>query len=130
MNSHSVGNNFHMFDESALLLNRLMAMSMQRHQTIAGNIANVNTPGYKRRVFNFEAAMREAILNGDLDKALQIRGEVTIDEQSPARPDGNNVRMEEESNLLLMNSLEHQLYTRALQKKIQILKLAISGGRG
>ena len=33
----------------------------QRHQVLASNIANADTPNYKARDFNFEAAMKNAM---------------------------------------------------------------------
>ncbi|MCR4398802.1 MAG: flagellar basal body protein, partial [Firmicutes bacterium] len=46
-------------DRTMTLLERGLDIASARHNVLAGNIANANTPGYKRRDISFEGVMRE-----------------------------------------------------------------------
>ena len=59
-----------------------------RSRTIANNIANINTPNYKRRYVSFEESLKNEISNAKI--------EVKVDEDSIVREDGNNVDLESE----------------------------------
>lgn len=46
------------------LLERVTAFGQKRHQVLAGNIANIDTPGYKTRdlpLADFEKALQQAV---------------------------------------------------------------------
>ena len=59
-----------------------------RSRTIANNIANINTPNYKRRYVTFEESLKNEISNAKI--------EVKVDKDSIVREDGNNVDLESE----------------------------------
>lgn len=59
-----------------------------RSRTIANNIANINTPNYKRRYVTFEESLKNEINNAKI--------EVKVDKDSIVREDGNNVDLENE----------------------------------
>ena len=48
-------------DRRIELLQRALGGLAQRQQAIAGNVANVDTPGYKRREVPFEAELRASM---------------------------------------------------------------------
>ena len=51
-------------DKSATLLEKMLDVSSVKHKVIANNIANVNTPGYKKMEVSF-ADQLEKVLNKD-----------------------------------------------------------------
>lgn len=86
----------------------------QRHQVLAGNIANAQTPGYKSKEFQFElpsdvsAATRMKTTNDRhlSDAGNGLNGQVR--QKDVARQpslDGNNVDLDEERALLVKNAL-------------------------
>ena len=48
-------------DQHLSVLSQAMNLRTQRHQVLASNIANADTPGYKARDFSFESAMQNAM---------------------------------------------------------------------
>ena len=76
-------------------LARYLDLSVSEAKVTASNIANVDTPGYRTRGFEFEAEMRKAIsgTGSERSRALDVH---EID-GLVSRPDGNNVSMDRES---------------------------------
>lgn len=102
-------------------------------QVIAGNIANLETPGYRARHVSFAQRLQQALEAPNLDRLQaigRVQPEVAIDHSSPARADGNNVQIEHELTQLSKVALHHRLLTRLLSKKFEMLQAAISGGPG
>jgi flagellar basal-body rod protein FlgB len=74
------------------LLSRLMSATTQRSRVIASNIANQNTPGYRRQVLRFEELLQDALHTGrSLERVVPSLEEDLL---TPARADGNNVNLE------------------------------------
>ena len=112
----------------------------QRHQVLASNIANADTPNYKARDFNFEAAMKNAMAGrGDAGSlalsttsvghlaggggglpALQYRKEV----QSSV--DGNTVDMDVERSQITDNGVQYQIVTQLIANQFKDYRNALS----
>ena len=54
------------------------------------NLANENTPGFRRSVVQFEEHLRQALLSPSTDAAL-VEPRIVQDDVTPGGPDGNNV---------------------------------------
>ena len=110
------------------LLTRLLQATEQRHRVLAGNIANQNTPGFKRRDVRFEKLLAEALdsPHADLER---VAPELYTDEESRARADGNNVDLETEHARLRENLLRYELYSAIARGRSNILRSAIHGDR-
>ena len=103
-----------------------------RHQAIASNIANVNTPGYRRMddSSTFEHAYSDAITrlrNGETVGDLPEAKIETAAVQGPARPDGNTVQIEQEMVSMAQNSAKYEFAGQMLAQNYHGLKLAITG---
>ena len=113
-------------DDVGLLL-RLMSASTARARVIAGNIANENTPGYRRQVLHFEEMLRGALRRGD--ELGSIEPQVEPDFVTPARADGNNVNLELELNADRQNRVLYETYAAILQSHFELLRTGIENGR-
>ena len=109
------------------LLSRLLAATEMRHRVHMSNIANSNTPGYKRQVVEFEHLLRDALAEGSSEFGT-IQPEVRTDTATSARPDGNNVMLELEMNAMRENRLLYETYTVMLSGQFRLLDTAIKGG--
>ena len=106
------------------LLDNTMDVSWQRETLIANNIANDDTPGYKRQDIEFEHVLKKALLNSherSLDKAVaaikdeQLEGIVYTDyENYSYRIDGNNVDMDTENVELASEQLRYSTLSTSL----------------
>ena len=96
-----------------------------RQRTIATNIANMETPNYRRQDVRFEELLNDALTS---DKALQLddmEEMVYTPKNSPVRQNGNDVSLEHEVGQMIKNSLRHKTFMRVLNKKYQQMAQAI-----
>jgi flagellar basal-body rod protein FlgB len=119
-------------DKSATLLEKMLDVSSVKHKVIANNIANVNTPGYKKMEVSF-ADQLEKVLNKDsMNKFDTLQPKIVISKEDTSdtiRNDGNNVDMDKEVSSLVKNTLTYSIYTQLLAKKYEGIKSAIEGSR-
>ncbi|MCR1933661.1 flagellar basal body rod protein FlgB [Clostridium tepidum] len=108
------------------LLKKSMDASSYRSRVISNNIANYNTPGYKRHYVTFEETLKDNLnnINMKLTKEKHINngfefGQVKeeIDDSTSMRTDGNNVDIDNEmvnnsANALMYNALVTQVNNR------------------
>lgn len=94
-----------------------------RQQSIAGNIANLETPDYLARTVNFEDSLRAALDGGD-STSMSISVEQSL---AATRLNGNNVNIDFELLAQQENELRQQLVVQALNNKYALLRTAISG---
>ena len=97
------------------VLDRAADAAWQRNEAISNNIANVDTPGYKRQDVAFESVLQQALGNNRYesmdDKVANVdlsrlRGRAYLDYANYSyRLDGNNVDIENENVMLAENQL-------------------------
>ena len=100
------------------VLNRAADAAWQRNEAISNNIANVDTPGYKRQDVAFESVLQKALGNNryeSMDEKVsninlsRLRGRAYVDYANYSyRLDGNNVDIENENVMLAENQLKYQ----------------------
>ena len=112
-------------DDTLQVLDKLMDVSALRQRVLANNLANINTPGYKREDVNFREALSEAIQSGDRQQIAQVQAEVQMDTASPSRPDGNTVSLQDEMALMAENNILYTLATKVAGAKYARLHSAI-----
>ncbi len=112
-----------------------------RQRAIVNNIANVDTPGFRRIEVNFEkelqrevARMRpERLGNGAISSRMVDRPledfspEVSIDMSTPVRFDGSNVRIDQEMVELAKSTGKINELTELLIRQQRITQSAITG---
>jgi len=105
-------------DKSINLLEKMLDVSAIKHKVIANNIANVNTPGYKKMEVSFSDQLEKVIKDTSVDKfdALQPKIVITGKDES-VRNDGNNVDMDKEISALMKNTLSYSVFSQLFAKK-------------
>lgn len=114
------------------LLDKAADASWMRQEAISNNIANVNTPGYKRQDVAFEDSLQEAISNSryrstdekvaNLSKAdLRIRS-YTDSSGFSYRLDGNNVDIDTENAALARNQLKYNALVDSINHEFSMIK--------
>jgi flagellar basal-body rod protein FlgB len=121
--------NVELFDTTMVGLERAMSGAQMRQQVLANNLANANTPGFKRSDVDFHSALAAAFGQGGATPAqiAQARFDVSTDSATSMRMDGNNVDVDTEMANLSENSLDFQSLTSVLTSRIRILQNAIGG---
>ena len=97
-----------------------------RQKTIAGNVSNLETPGYRRTDVAFEELLAKAMDSQEDVNPLDIEPEIFHPENTPVKSNGNNVSLEVEVGEMVKNTLRHKTYIRLLQKKYAQFDLAMN----
>jgi flagellar basal-body rod protein FlgB len=95
-----------------------------RQSAIASNIANIETPGYRRLDIKFEELLDKA-MRADAADSDAIEPEVYQPKTTPIKSNGNDVILEAEIGDMLKNSLRHTAYTRLLRRKLAQMETAV-----
>jgi flagellar basal-body rod protein FlgB len=107
---------------------RLMSASSLRAKVLAHNVANQNTPGFRRQEVQFEEQLLKLIQRGRSDIS-RIQPMIVEDLESPSRPDGNNVSLEQELTASRENRVMFEVWAAILQGRMSILNSAVNGAR-
>lgn len=120
-------------DRIFALLERGLDFAAQRQELLASNIANVETPGYKRRDLDFESLLKgleEQDNRIDLARTSpkHLSGSVKNEEGFPVkeesitiRDDGSSIDVEREMVTLLENGLYYQTLSKLTSGKFNLL---------
>ncbi|MFT3985879.1 MAG: flagellar basal body rod protein FlgB [Lachnospiraceae bacterium] len=108
-----------------------------RNEAIANNIANVNTPNYKRQDVSFEAELKQALKTSQYetlddkvsnvnDKLSRIEPRVYTDAAGYSyRLDGNNVDIDNENVELASNQIKYNALVQSIDGDFTNLKTVI-----
>lgn len=117
------------------VLDKAADASWQREQTIANNIANVDTPGYKRQDVEFESVLKRELGNSKYtsldDKVSSIHlNHLQAKERTEYagyayRLDGNNVDIDTENVELASETLRYLGLTDSINQEFTRLKSVI-----
>lgn len=109
------------------VLERGLEASSLRQRVLSHNIANINTPGFKRARVEFEEHLAKAV---EAEQSVDaVAPELVVETESLGRPDGNNVDIELEMAQLAENQIWYAALTRQLSDHFSRLRMVISDGR-
>ena len=128
-------------------LEKMVAFTQARHEMLAENIANIDTPGYRTKQLDaraFQQTLKEALDRRDGDhkapfkmkRTRQFRQgpggalEVTPTLEPPENVlfhDGTNARLERQMSDLAENAMMHQFATQMLKGRYDGMITAIRG---
>ena len=104
----------------------------QRNEAISNNIANVDTPGYKRQDVAFESVLQQALGNNRYesmdDKVANVdlsrlRGRAYLDYANYSyRLDGNNVDIDTENVELASEQIKYEALTSSISSQFSRMK--------
>lgn len=125
---------------SVPLLEQVVNFSQARHNVLAGNIANIDTPGYQTRDLSpemFQERLRDALDTRDeLRRSQGLRSaapqgvdplaDVSRNLKSILRHDGVNVSIEGQVTEIAKNQVQHNLALAIMNSQFRLLNTAIS----
>lgn len=131
------------FGKNLEILKREMDVSVLRQNVISNNIANSDTPNFKRSVVNFEAQLKRAL---DSEKVVAFPQAIThqrhiafdkpmdwrevgprrvLDYLTESKNNGNNVDIEEEGMNALANQLLYTTLAQVVSSEIQRVNIVL-----
>ncbi|MFH1859647.1 MAG: flagellar basal body rod protein FlgB [bacterium] len=119
--------------------------AMLRQRVISDNIANVNTPGFKKSHVTYEYYLQQAlhekgkmvtkvtdprhIVWGGEPDPTRVSAGLVIEGDTIYKNDGNNVDINAEMTDLSKNTIQYEAITTRITSKFQLLNTVIKGGR-
>lgn len=116
--------------ENYELAKKLLDAAALRHEALAANLANLETPGFKRLDLapDFARQLQEVAARPDAATIADLQPKVAEDHATRAvRADGNNVQLDRELLEINRNSLEYDFLTQYASDSIRRLRSAIMG---
>lgn len=131
-----------LFGNNFTILEKSMDAHTKRAEALADNIANVNTPNYKRKDVQFESFLQKALYEdgssvigrrtdekhfkiGIENKLDSVEASFTEDKNTKMRYDGNNVDIEIEKVEQTKNNIRYQFATNKISGGFTLLKSVI-----
>ena len=118
------------------LLTKAADASWKRETVISNNIANVNTPGYKRKDLNFQGDLTEELgrcKHESLDSKVsdvdlsRLDPQIYVDSANYSyRMDGNNVDIDTENVELASEQIRYEGLTDCINSEFERMKAVIS----
>ena len=116
--------------ENYVLAKKMLDVSQARHEAISGNLANAETPGYKRVDIkaNFPDELKKLAESNDVESISKLQTRLETDLNSPiVKPDGNNVQLDSELLKMSENAMQYEFLTQYTANSMKRIKTAITG---
>ncbi len=117
------------------VLGKAADASWQRNELLSNNLANVDTPGYKRKDIDFESQLRRALGNSRYETvdskvshltSTELDARVYTDSANFSyRLDGNNVDIDTEGVELASNQIKYNGLMSSINQEFSNLKLVM-----
>ena len=132
-----------LFDSTTIpVLQEVVSFTQARHTVLAGNIANIDTPGYRVRdlaVEDFQSRLKQAIEERRQPSAIEPLspgeadggpktpvGQIAKNTKTILRHDDNNVGLEQQVTEMVKNQMQHNMALAIMTNQFQLLETAIS----
>jgi flagellar basal-body rod protein FlgB len=124
-----------LFDTVIDRLTTGLEYTSRRHEALAKNVANLETPGYKALDVTFDDYLKPArTAAGELAQPKRVDGQpgdprlrLVHATDGPAREDGNDVNLDRQMARLAENTLYNHTLVQLLASRFATMKQAISG---
>ena len=122
-------------DSITSLLNSFLDVQSRRAETVAGNLANAETPGYHAREVDFKdylsRAAEDALTGQPADGRAKLPATLNVVEQASGTIglDGNTVDVGRETATLAEAGMQYLTGAQLLQSRLRTLRAAIREGR-
>lgn len=121
--------------KSINLYNKALDASWLKNEALSNNIANVNTPNYKRETVEFEEVLKRAMGNSlspmtrthekHMPLVTNVNPVIVKEKNTSFRKDGNNVNIDTEMARLAENQIKFETITKQLNSNIKRIRMAI-----
>lgn len=124
-------------DRAMRVVVRGLDYAMMRQRILAENVANVETPYYKRKDVDFASAFEDVLREKDtlpllathpehfVDGSKNAPSMGTVEEAYAVRQDRSGVDVEKEMTVVLENALYYQALARMMSDKLGLLRTVI-----
>lgn len=141
--SDELGINKTLFDRATKILGRTLDYRVENQRVIAGNIANIDTPGYRPKKLEFDEELRRAVekeqihlrktdgkhLPGLQQSGMQGEQSFLLKTEPGSTGGDRSLDIDAEMAKMAKNNLLYEATVKMLSKKFDLLREAIEGRR-
>lgn len=114
-------------------IERALDVAWKRNEIISENIANVDTPGYKRKDVQFESYLNSELKNSLISEKSKLANDTDIkvvydNSNYSYRLDGNNVDIEREMAIMAENTIRYYTLINRISSQFDKIRTIIKGG--
>jgi flagellar basal-body rod protein FlgB len=102
-----------------------LSASTLRQKAIANNLANVDTPGFRRNEVAFETVLADAMDSPSGVDFEKIQATLTKPMNTPVKGNGNDVEINHEVGQLMKSASRHKAYLKLLGKLYKQMEMAM-----
>jgi flagellar basal-body rod protein FlgB len=107
------------------IVERFLDLAAYRQSLVAGNIANIDTPGYRTRDIDFRGELQK-VIDGCDTQGKPLPSNVPGLMQ---RPDGNDVSIDRESLALAQTQIQFRIGVELARHEFRMVSTAINEGK-
>ena len=97
-----------------------------RQKAIANNVANLETPGFRRSDVRFEDILNDALNSGGTKSPELVEAELYQPKNTAVNANNNDVSLDHEVGEMVKNNLRHKTMALILKKKYRQIDAAIN----
>jgi flagellar basal-body rod protein FlgB len=107
------------------LIEKYLNLATQRQQVTVNNMANVDTPGFRTRDFDFRNELEHVVsTNASVASGPMLHPVAGLN----ARPDGNNVNLDREGLMLAEVQMQFKMGVQLIKSEFSRLLTAMKDG--
>jgi len=111
-------------DTTQSLLSLAIRGAAERQTALSANLANANTPGYRRVDVDFHSVLQRAAATG-AENTTAIRFTPEVDGAAVMQLDGNTVDVDVEASRMAANGLEYETLMAVKRGRSDIIQIAL-----
>jgi flagellar basal-body rod protein FlgB len=101
---------------------KMLDYAALRHKVVANNIANINTPNFRRSDVEFAQELDRVLREKGIEGVRNLRLRVTKPNETPIRADGNNASVDKDMAVLAENAITYQIYAQLIARKFRKIR--------
>ncbi len=102
----------------------------ERQGVLAGNLANLDTPGFRARDLEFTERLDRIVGEDGVRSTMSFETELITHDDEVPDADGNTVSLETQIAHMNENTLQFRSLAELLSRRIGLLRYAANDGRG
>ena len=116
-----------LIDGTQLVLEQAMAGASARQQVLANNIANADTPNFRRSDLDFRSQLLQAVEADSKEQLMGIQLAPQTDTESPVQANGNNENLDGDMANMSQNALDYETLVEVANARLKMIATAIGG---
>ena len=108
--------------EVGAVCEKMLDFTARRQKVLAHNIANMNTPGFRRSDVKFSDDLALVMRDKGIEGIKKIGFRIVKDETAPLRNDGSSASVEKEMAMQAENAIQYQIYAQLLSRRFRGIK--------